>query len=158
MSDFNNGVGGWNARYRLATSDEIERVLRSLGVVKGDSGWTTQSQAAAAFIYTLGGTAPNSFYAGTWGFDDNFGANGTGTGWSVTAYLNNGDSPMSLGANCPAYNNCGRIIATQGAGSPLFGGEAATGLFLVRIPEPGSIALFGLAGGLLAYQRRRNRK
>lgn len=157
MNDFNNGVGGWNTMYRLALSEEISLMLQGLGIAQGDSGWKTTVPGASNFIYQLGGTAPGGYYAGTWGSDGNQGANGIGMGWSVMATLNNGEQGSPLSADCPAYTNCARIVATAGNVSP-FSSTPITGLFVVRIPEPGTLALFGLAGGLLAFQRRRKKQ
>jgi hypothetical protein len=158
IDDFRSGAGGWRTKYRLATSDEIEGLLTSFGIAKGDSGYRTTGTGAGAFVHTFGGYIPGSMYDGTWGFNGNQGAIGVGLGWFVSAELTE-EGPA--GPYCPQYFSCQRTIAVRGAS---YFNPSSTGLFLVQserphqVPEPTGIALMGLAGGLLAYQRRKKNK
>lgn len=161
MTDFNAGVGGWNTKYRMATSLEIGQLLTSFGVAEGDTGLMIGAPGAGEFVQRIGGMAPGTIYAGTWANGNgSSGADGQGLGWYVSAYLHD-EAPFQID-QCPAYFSCSQISAIRTTAAP----EARsmrTGLFLVKadapqsVPEPGTLALLGLAGGLLTYQRRRNR-
>ncbi|UVW27706.1 PEP-CTERM sorting domain-containing protein [Massilia sp. H6] len=161
MNAFMAGAGGWNSKYRLASSQEIGSLLDGFGIAVGDSDWRVNNRPASSFIFELGGTAPNGFSAGTWFSNGDQGAIGVGIGWHVSATIREESSVPS--PDCPAYFTCARTFATN-APQPSGLTDAATGLFLIRndsmqtVPEPTSLALIGLAGGLLACQRRTRQK
>jgi hypothetical protein len=75
----------------------------------------------------------------------------------VYVNLTSGDSPFDLSPDCPAYFSCSNAVIDYQAQDRDYRSESM-GNFLVRIPEPGSLALFGLAGLLLAAKRRSARR
>lgn len=160
-----NGAGGWTRRdpliadstvYRYATGREVATLVQNYGMFA--SNYTTGNFGAARFIFGIGGSN-GSGAAGTWFSDGNQGAIGMTFDAFVSAELTNGDNGSPLSATCGMYTGCERVIIEY---SPRFDqinfADARVGSFMVAIPEPETIALFGV--GLLAFAvtRRKARK
>jgi hypothetical protein len=160
VSSFENGTGGWNTKYRLASNDEIQALLSSFGIAPSEP-TTKPIGNTVNFIFEVGGYIPGTSYNGTWFFGGSQGA----TGQTATAYVDvgrlDGDLHGNLNANCPQYYDCSYANISFGFQDPSYS-SSTRGLFLVErdapisspVPEPSSLALFG-AAAMIAYARRR---
>lgn len=152
LSDFSAGIGGWNTRYRLATNAEIGTLFSAIGLSTQD--YTPSNPGASTFIFSLGGAF------GTGGDMSRPFAAGRGLGWYAMAGWTDGENGQPLSADCQAYTTCAISYVEQGAQDINSRGDGV-GLFLVQqeagVPEPATLGLMGLAGALLAAQRRRQR-
>lgn len=154
IADIESGVGGWNTVYRFATTDEILSLFDSFGLVATD--YTVAPTPIASFNGQVGGGG--AWYDGTYvtGMGDG-GAIGRSHNLFLYTRLTSGDSGEPLSPDCPAYNVCSFAYIDY---APQSWNDASEfiGNFLVRrtvdVPEPGSFALLGIAGILLAARRR----
>jgi len=159
VSDFNNGVGGWNSKYRFATDVEIAALIDSFGI-QPHGLQVDHTNSINGFVFQMGGYIPGSSYNGTWFFDGSQGARGQTATAYVDVALISGHTEHPDTAECPRYFDCtyADISYTHQVTQPL----STVGLFLVEdatqpsgeVPEPASLALFG-AVGLAALARRR---
>jgi hypothetical protein len=153
INDILNGVGGWNQTYRFATTAEVDAMLLHQGLYATDyAAWTTSR--TGDFVNNIGGTDQQTGMAGTYFSQGNAGAWGHTLNMAVYVNLTNGDWPFDLSPACPAYVNCSNADIFYQA-QDMDARSESMGNFLVRIPEPGSFALLGLAGVLLAARRRK---
>jgi hypothetical protein len=154
INDILNGVGGWNTKYRFATQVEVLGLLAERNVVAHDYSSTLQY---GDFVRNVGGTDHQSGMEGTyWGGDGSQGAAGRTFDLAINVLLTSGDNNDPLSPDCGAYTNC-TLSTLSFDQQNLDARNDAVGNFLVRanqVPEPGSIALLGLAGALLAARRR----
>lgn len=160
ISDFNNGAGSWNTKYRLARGAEVESLVQSYGIRPTEV--TTQPNGRSwGYIQDVGGW--NDHFFGTWWFDGSQGAIGRTLDAYVDVSLFSGDNPHPTSPSCPGYADCTYAKIDYSAQN-LFAKSSTEGLFLVRraedapadVPEPGTLALFG-AAALAALYRRRNK-
>jgi hypothetical protein len=158
---FENGAGGWNTKYRLASNDEIQALLSSFDIAPSEP-TTKPIGNSRGFIFDIGGYNPDvAFGGGTWFRGGSQGS----TGQTATAYVDvgrlDGDMHGDLNANCRQYYDCNYANISFGPQAPSFT-SSTIGLFLVKrdiptpspIPEPSTLALFG-AAAMIAYSRRR---
>lgn len=155
IDDIEAGVGGWYANYRLASVGEVDQLLLDMNLFNVD--YTTQTTPGMSdFFMKLGGIT-DGIYSGTWHVDGNAGARGRARGIFVDVGFTNGFSPVALSPDCPANNSCSYSSIFHGVLNDSWS-SSSVGNFLVRrtadIPEPGSVALFGIAAALLVARRR----
>jgi len=155
IADIESGVGGWNTVYRFATNDEIGSLFDSFGLVATD--FTVTPTPIAFFNGQVGGWTKD--------YQDGTYSTGTGEGGAIGrshnlylyTRLTSGDSGEPLSPDCPAYVVCSLAYIDYGP-QDLDDANEFIGNFLVRrtvaVPEPGSFALLGIAGILLAARRR----
>jgi hypothetical protein len=156
INDILGGAGGWNKIYRFATAQEVDALLLHQGLYASDYAATTSSRTGD-FVNDIGGTDKQTGMGGTYFSQGNAGAYGRTLDMAVYVNLTSGDSPFDLSPDCPAYFSCSNAVIDYQAQDRDYRSESM-GNFLVRIPEPGSLALFGLAGLLLAAKRRSARR
>jgi len=156
INEIMSGVGGWNKTYRFATAQEVDTLLLHMGLYATDYAASTASRTGD-FYYNMGGTDHQSGMPGTYFSNGNAGAWGQTLDMAVYVNLTNGDLGVDLSPDCPAYFNCSNADIIHQAQN-LDARSEAMGNFLVRIPEPGSFALLGLAGVLLAARRRKTQR
>lgn len=162
------GAGGWTTRnppgsdapyYRYATSDEIARLLNDLGLTASPVP-TSDIHGALAFINSVGGSSgPMGEYGGTYFYDGNQGSLGMSFDAYVSVSITNGENTNPLSPLCDSFRECATVnidLYTPRA-SLLDYAAPTTGSFLVRVPEPESLALFGI-GALACLGARRKSK
>jgi hypothetical protein len=154
INDIESGVGGWNTYYRFATTAEITDLLASLNLVT--TNYTAAMTPIGYFMEQIAGYTEEG-YTGTWFSQGNAGAMGRSHEVFVSTHLTSGDWQDALSPDCPAYTNCSAAEVLYQP-QALNSAHGAVGNFLVRrtvdVPEPGSFALLGIAGILLAARRR----
>lgn len=160
INDIVSGAGGWNTKYRFATVEEVQTLLASQGFAPHD--YTTDFSPSLFFLSDLGGSDRETGMNGTWFAQGNAGAIGRTLGAWVSVDVTNGDAGYALSQDCPAYTVCNSAQVSYVAQDPFYA-DTSAGNLLVRIsdqgtvPEPSSLALFGLAGLLMTSWRRARR-
>lgn len=160
INDILSGAGGWNTKYRFATVDEVQGLLASLGFAPHD--YTRDASPSLLFFSQLGGSDRETGMNGTWFADGNAGAIGRTLGARVSVDVTNGDAGYALSQDCPAYFVCNSAQVSYAAQDPFYA-DTSAGNLLVRlpdqgtVPEPSSLALFGLAALCMTSWRRARR-
>jgi hypothetical protein len=147
IGDFYAGVGGWNSNYHLASQAELSQFLQSQGIYAHDYSSATVRNDVR-YIIGFGGVngAPGGFQ--------------TAAAYTLDAYVSVGfrdAGAYSMEPNCIGYVECTRVYADYSQQNVRLK-SADIGLFLVEgaaVPEPGSLALLGLAIPAMLLGRRR---
>lgn len=155
IEDVITGKDQWITKYRFATQSEIDYLLNRFGIVETD--YTVRSAARIGdFVFQVGGQSAQGG-SGTYLIDGSQGVAVRGLNIFVHAGMTNGEYGTPINDQCPAYTNCSFARISYGPQS-FTARDEMTGMFMVRstdVPEPASVALFGIAAAAAVAGRRK---